>query len=118
MSNHAAFRSETRLSNYESRQPQKRDANYDAHRREQLLAEWRISQQQGATVNAMPKQNVDARRAQMLLDKEHRRMMEDQQQFVQQQKQFQIDQVMRRPDMQDLHREAMRKMQAGASKKL
>jgi hypothetical protein len=44
--------------------------------------------------------------------------MEGQGRAMQQQKQNQIDQVMRRPEMQDLHREAMKKMQANASKKL
>ena len=118
MSNAQAIRSETRLGSYESRQPSKREHKNEAHRREQLLAEWRMSQQQGAHINVVPKDAVNSRRAQMLQDKEHKKLMEDQERAVQLQKQSQIDQVMRRPDMQDLHREAMRKMQANASKKL
>ena len=81
-------------------------------RRENLLAEWRMSQQQGAAKSVVPKQAVDARRAQMLLDKEHKKLVDEQQKATQQQKQYAIDQVMRRPDMQDLHKEVMRKMQA------
>ena len=112
------IRSATRLSSYESHQPSQRAYTTEAQKREQLLAEWRMSQQQTAAVNVVPQQVVDTRRAQMLQDKEHKRMMEDQHRVIQQQQQIQIDQVMRRPDMQELHREAMRKMQAGASKKL
>ena len=117
LSNAPAMRSETRLGSYESRQPSKRDSRYDAQKREQLLADWRISQQAGMSKTILPKESVNARMAQMMLDKEHKRLMEDEQRAVHQQKQLQIDQVMRRPDMQDLHREAMRKMQAGAAKK-
>jgi hypothetical protein len=110
------FRSETRLSNTESRQPHKRELNQEAQKREQLLANWRISQQQGLQTNVAPKMGIDTRRAQMLLDKEHKRLMEDQARAVKAQKEMQIDQVMRRPDMQDAHREVMRRMQAKVTK--
>jgi hypothetical protein len=112
----AGFRSETRLSNTESRQPQKRELNQEAQKREQLLADWRMSQQQGLQTNIAPKMGIDTRRAQMLLDKEHKRLMEDQARAIKAQKEMQIDQVMRRPDMQDAHREAMRRMQAKVTK--
>ena len=107
-----AMMSETRLDSYNSRQPQRRDISDNTDRRKNLLAEWRMSQQHGGLSNGMPKQQLDSRRAQMLLDKEHTKLTEEQQKAAQQQKQVAIDQVMRRPDMQDLHREAMRKMQA------
>jgi hypothetical protein len=44
--------------------------------------------------------------------------MEEFQRHEQQRRQHAMDQVMRRPEMQDLHREAIRRMQAGANKKL
>lgn len=116
LSHLAGFRSETRLSNNDSRQPQKRELNHEAHKREQLLADWRLSQQQGVQTKVVPKMGIDTRRAQMLLDKEHKRLMDDQAKAMKQQKELQIDQVMRRPDMQEAHREAMRKMQAKATK--
>ncbi|RMZ78560.1 hypothetical protein DV738_g3838, partial [Chaetothyriales sp. CBS 135597] len=108
----AALRSETRLGSYDSRQPQQ-SAGVEASRRQTLLAaEWRMSQQQDAVVSHMPLYQVDTRRAQMLLDKEQKKAKEGQQRMVQQQQQFAIDQLSRRPDMQEAHREAMRKMQA------
>lgn len=113
------MRSETRLDSYDSRQPERaRNQPQERQRREALLTDWRISQQQGGLISQIPNQTVEQRRAQMLLDKEHRRMMEDQQKVTRQQQQMAMDQVMRRPDMQDAHREAMRRMQAGANKKL
>lgn len=118
-------RSETRLDMYESRQPQKRDLDSEQQRREALLTEWRISQQaQGSTLGGpgasggglinqiADRAGVEARRAQMLLDREHQRLMDDQERATRQHKQLAMDQVMRRPEMQGLHREAMRKMQA------
>jgi predicted methyltransferase len=76
-----------------------------------------MSQQQGAVVNVAPQENIQYRRAQMLSEMEQKRLLEDQARVMNHQKQMQIDQVMRRPDMQELHREAMRKMQADVAKK-
>ncbi|RMD40437.1 hypothetical protein DV735_g4691, partial [Chaetothyriales sp. CBS 134920] len=108
----AALRSETRLGSYDSRQPQQTTGAEASRRQTLLAAEWRMSQQQDAAVSGMPLYQVDSRRAQMLLDKEQKKAMEGQQRIVQQQQQFAIDQLSRRPDMQEAHREAMRKMQA------
>ena len=116
--NAPGFRSETRLATYDRRQPHDKEGNNDSHVREQLLTDWRISQHQGSNSNVTPVHFEDSRRAQMMFEKEQQRFMEGQERAMQQQKQSQIDQVMRLPDMQDLHREAMRKMQATASKKL
>ncbi len=118
MSSALAPGSDTRLASYDSRQAQNREHKKEAQKQEQLLADWRLSQQQGANFNVAVQNVEDSRRAQMLFDKEQKRWTENRERVTQQQKQNQIDQVMRRPDMQDLHREAMRKMQAGASKKL
>lgn len=117
-SNAPGSRSETRLASYDSRQPHNKEGRNDSRKREQLLTDWRVSQQQGSSSNVIPKHVEDSRRAQMIFDKEQRRFMEGQERAMQQQKQSQIDQVMRRPDMQDLHRGAMRKMQASATEKL
>ncbi|ETN40514.1 uncharacterized protein HMPREF1541_04791 [Cyphellophora europaea CBS 101466] len=109
--------SDTRLDSYESRQPPKRDLGGEQQRREMLLTDWRMSQQQGALINQIPQASVESRRAQMLVDREHKRLVEDQARASRQQKQFVMDQVMRRPDMLDLHREKMREMQAAVEKK-
>lgn len=118
LSNVPATRSSTRLDSYDSHQPSQRDVSNDAVKRENMLAEWRMSQQLGAVRTFVPQASFDAQRQQMMVDREQKRMVEEHQKTASQQKQFAIDQVMRRPDMQELHREAMRKMQAGASKKL
>jgi hypothetical protein len=112
-----AMRSDTRLDSYESRQPQKRDLNGEQQRREALLTEWRASQAHGGLINQIPSEQVKTRRAQMMLDREHKRLVEDHERAMNQQKQFAMDQMMRRPDVQDLHRQAMRKMQADANRK-
>ena len=109
-------RSETRLDAYESRQPQKRDLSGEQQKREAVLTEWRMGQQQGGLINQIPKETVEMRRAQMLLDREHRKLMDDQERASRQHRQLAMDQVMRQPVMQDAHREAMRRMQASVSK--
>lgn len=136
----AVVRPDTRLSSYDSHQPHRRTFSDDAQRREMLLAEWRMSQQQrrGAYQPAesrrvmslpvsqaqrqdkyqSPKMELEARRAQMMADKQHSRILQQQQEYAHQHRQQALDQVMRRADMQQLHREAIRKMQASAYKQL
>ncbi|OAP61465.1 hypothetical protein AYL99_03668 [Fonsecaea erecta] len=117
-SNRAGISIGTRLESYNSHQPTQRDHRSDAQKRESLLAEWRLSQQHRAASTGINGAMAEAGHAQMKAEKENRRLMEDYQRNVQQRKQLVMDQVMRRPDMQELHREAMRKMQAGANKNL
>ena len=112
------MRSETRLDTYDSRQPAVRNQATEQQRREAMLADWRTSQQQGGLVVQIPKENVEHRRAQMLLDREHRRLLEDQQKSSRQHQQMVMDTQMRRPEMQDAHREAMKRMQAGVNRNL
>lgn len=131
-------RSETRLETYESRQPAKRDLDGEQQRRETLLTEWRMGQQlhgsyhhlgggagAGAGAGGAPglisqipasKEAVEVRRAQMLLDREHDRLVQDHERAKHLQRQMAMDQVMRQPVMQDAHREAMRRMQASVNK--
>ncbi|KIX09496.1 uncharacterized protein Z518_00576 [Rhinocladiella mackenziei CBS 650.93] len=108
----------TRLESYNSRQPSRRDTRNDAERRESLLAEWRLSQQHHARSSGLNETSAEAGRAQMKMEKENQKLLEEHQRNAQQRKQHVMDQVMRRPDMQELHREAMRKMQANANQKL
>jgi hypothetical protein len=109
-------RSDTRLDMYDSRQPQKRDLSGEQQKREALLTEWRMGQQTSGLINQIPKESVEMRRAQMLLDREHKRLMDDQERANRHHRQAAMDQVMRQPVMQDAHREAMRRMQASVSK--
>ncbi|KIX95039.1 uncharacterized protein Z520_09349 [Fonsecaea multimorphosa CBS 102226] len=108
----------TRLESYNSHQPPQRDHRSDAQKRESLLAEWRLSQQHRAASKGINGAMAESGHAKMKVEKENQRLMEEYQRSVQQRKQLMMDQVMRRPDMQELHREAMRKMQAGANKNL
>ncbi len=108
----------TRLDSYASRQPSQRDHRKDADRRVTLLADWRLSQQQQAARENDDVAAVDVGWAKMKMAKDHHKMWEQYQRDEQQRKQRAMDRIMRRPDMQDLHREAMRKMQANAYARL
>lgn len=118
MSQHAPIPIGTRLDSYDSRQPPRRETRSNAERRESLLAEWRLSQQQRATTSGISGAAVESSRAQMQAERENKRMTEEYLKREQQRKQQTMDQVMRRPDMQDAHREAMRRMQANANNNL
>ncbi|RVX71419.1 hypothetical protein B0A52_04991 [Exophiala mesophila] len=107
-----------RRDSYNSRLPAERNLANEAQKRQSLLADWRLSQQQGASSSNLMSKAMDVSRAQMRADKENQKMQQEYDQTAQQRKQYAIDQVMRRPDMQDLHREAMRRMQASANEKL
>ncbi|KEF61287.1 uncharacterized protein A1O9_02852 [Exophiala aquamarina CBS 119918] len=108
----------TRLDSYDSRQPSWSGNRNNNERRESLLAEWRLSQQQRATNQGISGTAVDTGRAQMQAERETRRIADEYLKREQQRKQQTMDQVMRRPDMQDAHREAMRRMQANANNTL
>lgn len=106
-----------RMDSY-NRHPSQKNTQNEAERRQSLLADWRLSQQHRASSTSLTSNAVDHSRAQMRAEKENQKLLQEYTQNARQQKQLAIDQVMRRPDMQDLHREAMRKMQAGANEKL
>ncbi|KIW70677.1 hypothetical protein PV04_02922 [Phialophora macrospora] len=108
----------TRMDSHDSHQPRQRDLKTDAQRRESLLADWRLSQQQRAASTGINGALAEQGRAHMKAEKDNQKLVEEHQRDTNQRKQYVMDQMMRRPDMQELHREAMRKMQAGANKKL
>jgi hypothetical protein len=118
VSQHAPIPIGTRLDSYDSRQPPRRETRSNTERRESLLAEWRLSQQQRATTSGISGAAVENGRAQMQAERDNKRMTEEYLKREQQRKQQTMDQVMRRPDMQDAHREAMRRMQANANNNL
>ncbi|KAI1614033.1 hypothetical protein EDD36DRAFT_417882 [Exophiala viscosa] len=106
---------------YESQQSLQRQSSIEALNRESLHAQWRLSQQvrmsRGGIVDPAAAE-AEHRRAKMKAEKDNQRRLEEYQRIERMRKQATMDQLMRRPDMQDLHREAMRKMQANANKKL
>ena len=87
-------------------------------KRESLLASWRGSIRQDLAVHSVPHDTLEQRRADMLHEKHHHRLRKHREETNKVYQENAFDQVMRRGDMQTLHREAMRKMQAEANKHL
>ncbi|KAJ9617998.1 hypothetical protein H2204_013228 [Knufia peltigerae] len=108
----------TRMDSYDSHQPSQRDVRKEAQKRESLLADWRLTQQQHASRDGLEASVAEHGRARLRSQLENQRRFEEYQRSEEQRRQLAMDQMMRRPEMQDLHREAMRKMQGSANKKL
>lgn len=108
----------TRMVSYESHQPAQRDVRKEAQKRESLLADWRLTQQQHKARDGIEASAAENGRARLRMQQENQRRIEEYQRSEEQRKQLAMDQMMRRPEMQDLHREAMRRMQGSANKKL
>ena len=108
---------ETRISSYDSHQPPHRvSSGADPERRETMLANWRGSIRQETQTNALPQEVLEQRRADMIMDKHQARLSRLREEMSQVHREGEIDQAMRRSDMQALHRDAMRKMQARANR--
>jgi len=101
---------------FDSHQPKRRVGSGSDEKREQLLAGWRESMQQ----NPGPQQGTSAmdeqQRIAMMQAKQQREMEKQQQAAASQQRQSMRDHMMRSSQMQDAHREAMRRMQASANR--
>jgi len=110
--------SDTRMDFDQFRPQPHRNTIGEAERREALLAEWRLSQQSSAANAGLPQALADRGIAQLKQDKEQQRLFQEQHRVSQQRKQYALGQAMRRSDMQELHREALRKMQARANEKI
>ncbi|KAI9805154.1 MAG: hypothetical protein M1825_000988 [Sarcosagium campestre] len=101
---------------FNSHQPARIPTVPDAQKREHMLATWRASIQEDLTLNQLPKAATDARRAEMLAERQQKQQSQRQQAVVSTLRESQIDERMRRGDLHDLHKEAMRRMQANANK--
>ena len=111
------IRVETRLSNnFNSHQPQHRVIITKSDQRQVSHENWRMTQLRSTSQESLPQDKIDARRAQMIAEKQQKRLMEQQQGMIKEKKQQMVDQLMRRSGMHDLHQEAWRKMQANAYK--
>lgn len=87
-----------------------------AQKRESMLALWRESIRQEEALSLVPKETVESRRASMLMEKQQSRMNK---QYLEATKIYQenaIDEAMRRGDLQELHKDALRRMQANANR--
>ncbi|KAI9826652.1 MAG: hypothetical protein M1832_006248 [Thelocarpon impressellum] len=102
---------------FDSHQPRRESAAPDPQRREAMLAQWRQSVQQefGAERQQAPAAS-EFRRAEMLHEKHASRASQQQAAMASKMRDSVFDERMRRGDMIDLHKEALRKMQANANK--
>ena len=101
---------------FDSRQPQRYSTASNPDRREAMLASWRQSVRQDLASNQLPNFSVDARRQDLMLEKYQSGLNQHQHAIAINYRDSLFDQAMRRGDMIDLHKEAIRKMQASANK--
>jgi hypothetical protein len=97
-------------------QPQRYSTPSNLDRREAMLASWRHSVRQDLALNQQPNSSVDARRQDLMMEKYQSGLNQQQQAMAVNYRDSVFDQAMRRGDMLDLHKEAIRKMQASANK--
>lgn len=101
---------------FDSHQPQRYSITPNPDRREAMLSSWRQSVRQDLAFNQQPNFSVDARRQDLLAEKYQSGLNQQQQTMAVNYRDSVFDQAMRRGDMMDLHKEAIRKMQASANK--
>ncbi|KAF2756064.1 hypothetical protein EJ05DRAFT_478107 [Pseudovirgaria hyperparasitica] len=98
---------------YDSHQP-KRTSGVDAAEQANRMARWRMSQRELLAPSRQSGFVDENRRQQMLEHQRQSQMAKQQEEVAAVSRDMFFDDIMRRGDMQDLHREAMRKMQAKA----
>ncbi|KAK0124570.1 hypothetical protein ONS95_009519 [Cadophora gregata] len=101
---------------YDSHQPKRQSSAPHPMVREQQLASWRASVQQDLKSTVVPKNTIERSRSALWQERqaeEQKRMMEERKKGERDSK---FDERMRRGDMLDAHREALRRMQASANK--
>lgn len=99
---------------FDSHQP-KRTSGIDQSKREAMLATWRESVRQ-EIAPVQPIVADEGRRIAMINDRKQKEMEKQQQAMAATYRDTVFDNMMRRGDMLDLHKEAMRRMQAAANK--
>ena len=87
-------------------------------RRESMLAAWRTSLQHDFATSQIPSHEIVARRTELLRQKYQDSLVQQQANIAASVKSQLWDQAMKRGDMLNAHREVMRKMQAGANRRL
>ena len=102
---------------FDSHQPNRDGRAHDRQRQENMLAQWRHSIQKDLVATQDPEViAADEQRAKLLQDKQQQRQSQQQAAMYHKSRDSAFDEMMRRGDMLDLHREAMRKMQANANR--
>jgi hypothetical protein len=99
---------------FDSHQP-KRDSGPTQDKRELMLASWRESMRQDLASSVQPKIEVEARREEMLTQQRQSLVKQQQKEHDRVRRTSIIDDRMRKGDMMELHKEAIRKMQATAN---
>ena len=107
-----------RMNNLDAHLPQWSPSAVTAQKRESLLASWRESVRQDLALTSVPRETVETRRAEMLMEKQQSRMSRRVSEATKISKENAFAQAARRSDMQELHKEAMRKMQATANRRV
>lgn len=101
---------------FDSHQPRRTSTAPSPAMREQQMASWRASVQHELHSGVMPKVSIERQRSALW----HERQQEEQRRAVEERRRGErdsaFDERMRRGDMLDAHREALRKMQASANK--
>ena len=112
-----AATSDTRLSYLrDSRQPQRQASTFVPGKRESMLADWQGSLQRESSITAVPQATLNQRRAEMMVERRKSQQSKQRQEVTQQYREKAVEQAMRTGDMQALHMQAMRKLQAKANK--
>ncbi|ERF73081.1 hypothetical protein EPUS_06542 [Endocarpon pusillum Z07020] len=110
---------ETRLgaaNNLDAHLPQWSSVAMTPQKRESMLATWRQSMRQEMALTSVPTEAVETRRAEMLIEKRQSKMSRDYSEATKVHQENAFAEAVRSGDMQDLHKEALRKMQANANK--
>lgn len=105
---------EQQMQGFDSHQP-KRTSGMDQGKREAMLATWRESMRNEMSP-VQPVVADEGRRAAMLNERRQKEMEKQQQAIAANHRDTVFDSMMRRGDMLDAHKEAMRRMQAAANK--
>jgi hypothetical protein len=102
---------------FDSHQPRRTNTAGSEQKREVLLADWRESIRQDGTPVQSAAMVVEEQRRAVLSTKRQMEMEQQHQAMVAHQRDSMRQSMMRNNDMQDAHREAMRKLQAAANKR-
>jgi hypothetical protein len=106
----------TQAPSFNSHQPKRTHTSGSDQKREVLLADWRESIRQPASPDQSAAAMAEEQRRATLNAKRQQEMEQQQQNMVAQQRESMRQSMMRNNGMLDAHREAMRKLQAGANK--
>jgi hypothetical protein len=100
---------------FDSHQPKRMSSSQSDKKREELYAGWRDNIRD-VTPPQTQAHLVEQQRAALLNERRQKELVKQQRESIQQQRASMLDSMMRSGHMMDAHREAMRKMQANASR--